>query len=350
MTTSSTNLLSRYADLLEPVSADAPCGPDLEYDQAFVLLHAALAPKTDAQYGNFVDSPQPVNWAEVERDCRALLARTRDIRLLVVFARCRIRQSGAAGLCDGLALLLHTIERFGETVHPAQVFDGERDPVMYANAIAALADASGTLGDVRDIALPKAGGLQLQVRDIEKAFIVPRVKEALTPDTASRLLKELWVRQDPTVVSLANAQHLVADLGKRMRDALGDEAPSLQHLEKLLRPFAQATLESSDARAANVRPAVQPQSADVPEAAAASTGTVATSPLAMATAAHPQALDRWSALESIRATRLWFERNEPSSPVIVLLRQSERLVGKRFSEVVNAIPPELLAQWDAIDL
>ena len=77
MTTPSTDLLSRYADLLEPVSADAPCGPDLEYDQAFVLLQAAIAPKTDAQYGDFVDSSQPVNWAEVERDCRALLARSR---------------------------------------------------------------------------------------------------------------------------------------------------------------------------------------------------------------------------------------------------------------------------------
>lgn len=36
--------------------------------------------------------------------------------------------------------------------------------------------------------------------------------------------------------------------------------------------------------------------------------------------------------------------------MIVLLRQSERMVGKRFSEIANAIPAELLAQWDAIDV
>ena len=29
-----------------------------------------------------------------------------------------------------------------------------------------------------------------------------------------------------------------------------------------------------------------------------------------------------------------------------LLKQAERLVGKRFAEVAQVIPPELLAKWD----
>ena len=68
------------------------------------------------------------------------------------------------------------------------------------------------------------------------------------------------------------------------------------------------------------------------------------------TAHDARPMDRWSALASIRETRLWFEQNEPSSPVVVLLRQSERMVGKRFSELANVIPAELLAQWDAVDI
>lgn len=57
--------------------------------------------------------------------------------------------------------------------------------------------------------------------------------------------------------------------------------------------------------------------------------------------------DRNDALERLRCIRRWFESSEPSSPTIPLLRQAERLVGKRFSEVINEIPVELLEKWDA---
>ena len=38
--------------------------------------------------------------------------------------------------------------------------------------------------------------------------------------------------------------------------------------------------------------------------------------------------------------------HEPSSPVALLLQQAERLVGKRYAEVADALPPELLRAWD----
>ncbi len=62
-----------------------------------------------------------------------------------------------------------------------------------------------------------------------------------------------------------------------------------------------------------------------------------------------QIRDRNDALERLRVIRRWFEHSEPSSPTIPLLRQAERLVGKRFSEVINEIPVELLEKWDALE-
>jgi len=344
----------RYADLLEPVSDDVPCGPDLEYDPAFVMLQAAVAPRTDAQYGDFVDAPQPANWAEAERACRALMLRTKDIRLLTILIRCRIRQSGAEGLRDGVILLRRMLDRYGEALHPTPVIDGERDPIVYSNAIAALADADATLGDARDIPLPKTAGLQLQLRDIEKAFAVPRAKDALAPESATRLLGELWNRRDPTIIALAEAQHAVAEISARTRDALQADAPDLDGITKLLQPFAQTSAEAGRAPATS-RPLDAPSDpASAPDAGAASVPLADTemheadAPALTAPAGRPT--DRWSALAAIQETRLWFEQNEPSSPVIVLLRQSERMVGKRFSELANVIPAELLAQWDAIDV
>jgi type VI secretion system protein ImpA len=55
--------------------------------------------------------------------------------------------------------------------------------------------------------------------------------------------------------------------------------------------------------------------------------------------------DRAAALASIRAARHWFEAYEPSSPVALLLRQAERLTGKRFDEVFQALPADLVERW-----
>ena len=50
--------------------------------------------------------------------------------------------------------------------------------------------------------------------------------------------------------------------------------------------------------------------------------------------------------QSLAQVRQWIELHEPSSPVAVLLKQAERMWGKRFSEVAHIIPAELLQAWD----
>ncbi|WP_233808465.1 type VI secretion system protein TssA [Paraburkholderia sp. HP33-1] len=342
----------RYADLLEPVSADAPCGPDLEYDPAFVMLQAAAAPRVEAQYGDFVDVPPSANWAEIERDCRALLLRTKDIRLAVILLRCRTRLAGAAGLRDGLALLMAMFECYGEALHPLPVFDGERDPAMFANAIGGLVEPDGTLADARDIPMPRAAGLQLHLRDIEKSFATPRQKDALAPESVVRLLKELWGRRDATIAAFVEAQRLTQRITAWCDQTLGVDAPDLGALSRALQPFAQHQVDGGGASAPMAARAVQAENDAEPVAPPAAAPTAAISqsdaPPDLPMATMPP-MDRWSALAAIQETRMWFERNEPSSPVIVLLRQSERMVGKRFSELAHIIPADLLAKWDEID-
>lgn len=81
--------------LSDPISAECPCGPDLEYDPEYLLLFTRAAPREEAQYGDFVSTPENINWAELERDAHRLLMRSKDIRILVVLLRCRIQQAGA---------------------------------------------------------------------------------------------------------------------------------------------------------------------------------------------------------------------------------------------------------------
>ncbi|MEB0014166.1 type VI secretion system ImpA family N-terminal domain-containing protein [Glaciimonas sp. Gout2] len=362
--------LIRYGELLAPICVDQPCGPNLEYDPTFLLLQNATATKSDAQFGDFVGTPDPINWSDVERNTHALLLRTKDIRLIILLMRSRINLDGAEGLRDGLALLKSMLECYSEQIHPSFTFEDHRDPVMRANALAALAEQNGVLSDLRNIALPKVAGVQLQLRDIEKSSAMPRIKNALMPEAINRILKELSAKRDRHVLALADAMQLGEKLIEKINVTLGDAAPNLDPLRALLQPFGwvinqQQTNTPKAMMVKDEQPTLlshgsvqcpQPDSTligpdqlgQLPPTCTV-TRSANNSGSFIDNALQPTT-DRWSALAKLQDVRNWFEENEPSSPVIVLLRQGERMVGKRFSELVDIIPSDLLAKWDETDI
>ena len=124
-----------FTSLCEPISAHEPCGPSLEYDHEFAVLLARLTPRTDAQYGDFVGTPEATNWPDIERDCRRLLLRSRDINLLVWLCRARTRLGQAQGLASALGALRQVLHTWPEAVHPQIVLDGHAEPAVRGNAL-----------------------------------------------------------------------------------------------------------------------------------------------------------------------------------------------------------------------
>lgn len=327
---------SSAADWLRPVSALEPCGPSLEYDHDYAVLRSRMAPRSDAQYGSFVGAAEAPHWAEIERDCRRLLLRTRDINLLVWLCRARTRLGHAAGLVEVLALLRDLLRTWPDAVHPQWLIDGEPEPALRANALAGLVDPEGLLADVCEIPVASSTALRLTVRDVERAFAMPRPPEAPSPDAVTRQLAALRAasrERDPSSVTLlARAAAHVHAIDAWARARLGDEAPSLHALSRVLDLFG-------DPLAATT---AEPPVREVPDGPAVAMAAFS-GPNAVSEALH----GRDDALASIRRTREWFERHEPSSPVAVLLKQAERLVGKRFPQLADSIPLDLLRRWEA---
>lgn len=323
----------RGAEGLQPFSAETPCGPSLEYDAEYAVLLSRMSPRGDAQYGPFVGTPEAPNWAEIERDCRRLLLRTRDITLFVWLCRARTRLAQATGLAQSLAGLAAVLQAWPDAVHPQLLIEGERDPAVRANAPAALADPEGLLGDVREIVVAANAARYLTVREVERAGALPRPLDAPSPESVGQQLAQLHRSSvdDPEapVRQLAAASRAVGQIAAWAAAHLGQDAPPLQALARLLAPF-----DPVEASAGTVPEAVQgsPGNSAVPGPAGFTDSGVSM---------------REDALQRIRTARQWFEHHEPSSPVAVLLLQAERMVGKRFSQVVDAIPLDLLRKWDA---
>lgn len=322
-------------DWLQPVSALAPCGPSLEYDHEYAVLLSRMTPQADAQYGSFVGTPEVPNWAEVERDCQRLLLRTKDINLLVWLCRARTRLGQAAGLAHVLGMLRELLEAWPEAVHPQLITDGEAEPAVRANALAGLVDPEGLLADVGEIAVASNTAMRLTVRDVERAFAVPRLPEAATPESVTQQLAALRASPRapmPPLAWLEVAAGHVHAIDAWARAQLGDEAPALTPLSRMLDLFVDPSARHAAADPAETE-AVMETPLPVP----------AIEPIAPD---RVQAVTRDDVLARIRSAREWFEHHEPSSPVAVLLKQAERMVGKRFSQVADSIPLELLQKWE----
>ena len=353
-------------ELLAPVSAERPCGESLEYATDYAVLQARLAPRAEVQYGKFSSRPEAPDWVEVERDARRLLLASKDISILVWFARARCRLGGAAGLLEGLATLQAVLQAYPEQVHPQLLLDGVIDPAVRANALAALCDPEGLLGDVREVVVNGNTAFRLNVRDVERAFAVPRPPYAADPEVVQRQLADLHGRGDPALAALLACGSCLQAIEKWSRSSLQDEAPSLLPLGRLLGALAsfaetpaRGTKLQADAVATDPERSAlqaigsQPQSqaVELHSAMQGLQGQSASHPgLGLSLALRPQVLEEREQIRAmLRQVRHWIEHHEPSSPVSILIKQADRMWGKRFSEIASAIPPDLLQAWDRDD-
>jgi len=348
-------------EMLAPVSAAMPCGESLEYDTEYAVLQARLEPKADVQYGTFQSKPEAPDWVEIERDARRLLLRSKDISILVWFTRARCRMAGATGLLEGLSALQAVLQAYPEQVHPQLVLDGAPDPAVRANALAALCDPEGLLGDLREVVVSGSTAFRLTVRDVERAFAFPRPPYAPEPEGVKRQLADLHAKGDSALMALLACGQCVQGIDQWSHTVLQDDAPNLQPLLNLLAPlasFADAPQRSTKVQADAVEPGAGPLNQE-PRFADSSLMLEDTSQqhrahsLAALNAPlqhHASVTDEREQIRALlRQVRLWIEHHEPSSPVTILIKQADRMWGKRFSEVAGMIPPDLMQAWDRDD-
>lgn len=362
-----------YSNLMHPIPGEHPCGLDLEYDAAFLLLQTKLQPKLTAEYGDFIEVAESINWTDTEKKCLELLNKARDVRLFIILMRCRMRQIGVSAIQEGLEALLWCLDLWPDDLHPQLLDEGEFEPFMRANAFAELEDIDGFIADLRNQLLPKAAGMQLSVKEFEKAHSFPREEGALDEATMEAIKQEWLAKSDSTIASLQKAYALLLKLSERLRASLGDVTPDFVRLTSLLRHFGrddtapmaafetpeylvvpqengpyEAAAEPSMVVAAQPvtagidveMPAFQPQ--PQPQA------TIQSAPMQIQVPPQPRGIqNRADALSQIIEVRQWFAASEPSSPIIALLSLSEKTIGKSFSELLQIIPQELISKLDA---
>jgi len=316
--------------LLAPLGAEAPCGPDLEYDPAFQAMLEAAAGKPERQYGDKVYPAEPPDWLLVDEHASALARRTRDLRVAVWLTRSGARLRGLAGAVTGLRLVEGLLDRYWESVHPALDASDNNDPTARVTALAALADPAAGLADLRAAGLTGQRGA-LTVREIELALgsAEPLAGESVPSEDGVVQAVATSLAADPGLAESMQsayeaAQALAGSLERRIE---ASQAPDLVPLKKVLQHVADAASRAGG------------------DGAAAERGAAAGATASRQPGTINSREDASRALERVCE---WIERNEPSNPAPLLIRRAQRLMSKSFIDIIRDLAPEGVAEIEKL--
>jgi type VI secretion system protein ImpA len=332
--------------LTEPVSADAPSGADLEYDPGFIELEESIRIEPEQQFGDTVIAAEEPDWVAVRNLAVELLSHSKDLRAVLYLVQALLKGNGLCGLSQGLALIRGLLVAFWDSLHPQLDPDDYLDPTVRVNIIASLCDQTLFLTPIRTVAIlqvPGLGGISLRDVQIAKGLVPPPPdgEEALELSTIeagiqtvelSSLKDAATCVDDAVKDTAAIEQFLMEKVGAAYALDMSPLTHTLREAQVFLQEQLSARGEVAGPLAEEARGEEAVPSSDTGPGPGVNTpqrGEIA----------NPQ--DVIKALDTIVA---YYEKNEPSSPVPLLLLRAKRLVSLGFMEILRDIAPDALSQ------
>lgn len=325
--------------LLEPISADAPCGKNLDdtdvlsaFDAYQLFGQTTLEPEQkkpgDPVRKEARKSDRPPNWPEIRDEALTALKTSKDLRLLTHLGAAILRTDGIPAFADTVGVAAHWL-----AVYPTQVFPlTEEDALFRQNALNCFADPVAVIDGLRRAPLVSSrqhGRFSVRDLDILAGQVTPTDKDvradqtqidAAFADTALEELKSL-------LTTIESAVTAIGSIDSAMRSAHGTEfTPNFDQLSTQFKKMVVA-LRAQVAGHPSATPA---------DAAGGAPGEGG----AGALVAVGGIKSRQDAIRALEAAAEFFRKNEPSSPIPLFLERAKRLVAKDFLEVLADIAPD----------
>ncbi|MBP1852478.1 type VI secretion system protein TssA [Rhizobium halophytocola] len=328
-------------DLLNSFDEDAPSGADLEYDAEFVDLTIASTPGEERVVGDSVILAEEPDYPAVIKAATALLGRTRDLRIAVILANAALKSEGLLAFEEVLLYIRRCLEEYWDSVHPQLDADDDDDPTMRVNAMLGLTDRALVLGALRTAPLTESRTFgRFGLRDLlvaEGELPAGEMQNAPTDQVVSAAFQDT----DPAHLealarSVAASSEHVKALSAAFDERIGSLGPDFTPLRKMLYDISRRLDQHVGAETGEVAGALsdddRPAASDASPAAAA---TAAARPAGVGTITSPD--DVKKAIDRIVE---YYARQEPSSPVPILLKRARRLVSADFLEIMKDMAPQ----------
>ena len=333
--------------LLIRISASAPCGDDLSYHARYLELERLAQGTPERQIGQtFIPAGEP-DWKQVRDRCLELFGQTKDLRIALYFTLALLKIEGLGGFRDGLALTREWLAQYWDTLHPALDHSDANPALERVNVVSALSPGGESYQDpmrfkqrLMEAPLTHSARLgRFGLRDmlIAEGKIKAAQSEAGKPPADRALVEAAFT--DTSLEELTASRQALADAADHLEaihrlfaDHIGaGPAPNLDDTTAVLNQMRQLVEEALARRGAMT-------AAPSPDTAPPAVGAAA------ASSVPGQIKTQQDVVRALELICQYYERTEPSSPIPMLLRRAQRLVGKTFVDIVRDLTPEAVKQ------
>jgi type VI secretion system protein ImpA len=332
--------------LLQEIEPGAPCGPNLEYDPAFLALEQEAIGKPEVQYGDTITPAVPPDWKQVRRMAGALLERSRDLRLAVHLLRANLALHGMVGLADGIELIDRLLAQRWDSVHPELDPDDDLDPTLRINSLAILADTGTLVRELKDatlLTLPGLGAFTIKLFEIANGEQAPAAgQEKIAVDSIARAIADVEPAQFAAGIdAIRRALDGVVNIELTLVRQVGSS--QALNLDALTRPLRKAHEFLARQQQGGGAPA---QDAGAASDDAGLDGSGAARPARAGISGDIASRD--DVVRMLDKLVQYYHRHEPSSPLPILLERARRLVPMNFFEIMQDLAPDGIAQLTVI--
>lgn len=324
--------VARY---LEPRGEDSPSGDNLEYDSDFIAMELAAQPGEESEMGDSVIEAAEPDYRDLSEKALAVLERSHDLRAASHLALAQLQLKGLTGFSEVISYIRGCLEQHWETCHPQLDAEDDDDPTMRVNAVLTLADPMVMMRALRLAPLTDSRGFgRFSLRDILVAqgdmaqpadmATVPETSfiTAAFEDTDAEALEAL-------LAAARSALDDVTEISACFDDRTPGRGPDLDPLVKLLRQIVGSLASAGGSTE-------EAGAEEAPEAAAEG----ARAPLAGERRSAPGVIaSRTDAMAALDQVIAYFQKNEPSSPIPILVARAKKMVGADFLTIVQELAP-----------
>lgn len=366
--------------LLSEISPDSPCGRDITYDNMFLELEQFARGTSDTQVGSHIQEGEDPDWEKVRRLSLDLFEHSHDLRLTLYLTLAALCQDGIAGLCDGLTLLRGLIERHWDQVFPQLDPDDDNDPTERINIIGALSPPNTVMSDqdpmkfrtrLMDVPLCTPDDSRLPHATLRQILMasgeLPLPEEGLDNLPTIQLIDAAF-EQTP-VEALQGTERKVRECLEHLNamdtfliDHVGaGSAPDFSRLERLLNQIKSKVGDYLERRGYGTdvslikhiktkmgsyldrkHPNSSPSDSNLSESEGdEGNDSRGGGPLQTLSG---QITSKQEVLKALDLIVNYYEQNEPSSPVPLLIKRAKRLVGKSFVDIIRDLSPDAISQ------
>jgi type VI secretion system protein ImpA len=347
-------------ELLQPVSAENPCGEDFTYHPSLQELDTLVQGKPETQVGDVISEAEDPDWKSVLESSVTVLKQSKHLRAGVTLCLAELKVDGFGGFRDALAVLRGLLEVYWDSIYPKLDPDDNNDPTERVNILNNLSAPIGTFGDpYRFLERLRQAPLCASVRmgrvtladildseDTNKpAPEEPTGGDASTPAkpkylTASQI-GAAFRDSDPAAIKDTHAivgeiMDTVSAINDFLTATVGaGRGTSFDELTKSLKKI-QGSL------------AVQIPGANGAAATSIDGQVVVAGGAGGMGGGDGTVRSREDVVFMLDKICDFYKRSEPSSPVPLILKRAQRLAQMSFIEIMNELTPEALSQLRVI--